>query len=130
VCGELIEDRGTQITFSALGQEAPLEVKQGWDVTGEKREVIIKLLRPRLPNYDIKIGGKTSIDVTRKGIDKAFGVKKIQEILNIPLNKMLFIGDSLFQGGNDYSVKELCVDCVEVRNPEHTKKIISELIKE
>ena len=33
VWGERIEDRGSQITFSALGQLAPVEAKEAWDPT-------------------------------------------------------------------------------------------------
>lgn len=32
--GEILEDRGSQITFSALGQSAPREAKHDWDPTG------------------------------------------------------------------------------------------------
>jgi len=35
--GEIIEDRGSQITLSALGQKAPAELKYAWDPTGEKK---------------------------------------------------------------------------------------------
>jgi phosphomannomutase len=36
--GEQIEDRGSQITFSALGQQAPLEEKERWDSDFAKRK--------------------------------------------------------------------------------------------
>ena len=35
--GEQIEDRGSQVTFSALGQQAPLEAKDKWDPDHAKR---------------------------------------------------------------------------------------------
>ena len=37
---ELVEDRGTQITYSALGQQAPLEAKHVWDPDFEVRKKI------------------------------------------------------------------------------------------
>ena len=44
VWGEVIEDRGSQITFSALGQEAPLEEKDKWDSDFTKRKKIKAIL--------------------------------------------------------------------------------------
>ncbi|MCH8889020.1 HAD hydrolase family protein, partial [Patescibacteria group bacterium] len=76
-----------------------------------------------------RIGGTTSIDVTKKGIDKAYGIQKIEKSLNIRRDNMLFIGDAVFPGGNDYSVKEAGVKTIQVSGPEETKEIIRELLK-
>jgi len=38
ICGELIEDRGSQITYSGLGQFAPLAEKVKWDPDFSKRK--------------------------------------------------------------------------------------------
>lgn len=73
--GECIEDRGSQITFSALGQEAPVKEKEVWDPDFVKRRVIQSDLRTRLPGLSINMGGATSIDVTRDGVDKGYGLK-------------------------------------------------------
>ncbi|RZM36760.1 MAG: HAD family hydrolase, partial [Sphingomonas sp.] len=62
--GERIEDRGSQITFSALGQEAPIKEKEHWDPKFEKRKVIQADLKQRLPGLSINMGGATSIDIT------------------------------------------------------------------
>src|SRR6516165_9978373 len=67
--GERIEDRGSQITFSALGQQAPLEAKERWDPDFAKRKIIQADLRIRLPDLSINMGGTTSIDVTQPGVD-------------------------------------------------------------
>jgi hypothetical protein len=37
---------------------------------------------------------------------------------------MLFVGDALFPGGNDYPVKECGVDSIMTRDPDETKRII------
>src|ERR1019366_550064 len=42
--GEVIEDRGSQITFSALGQQAPIEEKKKWDADFSKRQRMKSLL--------------------------------------------------------------------------------------
>jgi len=103
VYGERIEDRVSQVTFSALGQKAPLGAKRDWDPDKEKREKIQKILQPRLPEYEVAIGGMNSIDVYKKGQGKGYGVKKLSEELNIAITDMLFIGDRLEPGGNDHS---------------------------
>jgi len=122
--GDLIQDRGTQISFSALGQEAPVELKKRWDPKGIKRLKIKKALEHHIPEFEIRIGGSTSIDITRKGIDKAYGIAQIEKHLGIQKEEIIFIGDALFPGGNDYPVKETGVECIETRGPEETKRII------
>ena len=126
--GERIEDRGSQITFSALGQQAPLEAKEKWDPDFAKRKVIQADLRQRLPGLSINMGGATSIDITREGVDKAYGLKKLRDASGIPLDAMMFIGDAIFPGGNDYPAKELGLDTVRVRDPEETINVIAAIV--
>ncbi len=97
--GEIIEDRGSQITFSGLGQQAPLAEKTAWDPHFDKRKKIKTILDKLIPGFSVRLGGATSIDVTKPGIDKAYGIRKLQDILGISLKEMLFIGDALFKGG-------------------------------
>jgi phosphomannomutase len=126
--GPMIEDRETQITFSALGQEAPLEHKEKWDPDQRKRQAIKKLLDSKIPEFEVRLGGTTSIDVTRKGIDKAFGVGKFMELYGYKLSDILFVGDALYPGGNDRPVKDMNIQCEEVKSPEDTKKLIKFLL--
>ena len=127
--GDVLEDRLTQITFSALGQKAPLNFKKAWDPDKIKRMQLKQTLEKYIPEFDIGIGGTTSLDVTRKGIDKGYGIKQIEKHLDVKIEEMLFIGDALFEGGNDYPVKLIGVDCIAVDGPEETKKIIEQIIK-
>ncbi|MDB5705185.1 MAG: family hydrolase [Sphingomonas bacterium] len=126
--GERIEDRGSQITFSALGQQAPLDAKEHWDPDFAKRKVIQADLRTRLPGLSINMGGATSIDITREGVDKAYGLKKLRDASGIALDAMMFIGDAIFPGGNDYPAKELGLDTVRVRDPEDTLSVIAAIV--
>ncbi|WP_294393892.1 HAD-IIB family hydrolase [uncultured Sphingomonas sp.] len=128
VWGEQIEDRGSQITFSALGQQAPLDAKKDWDPDHAKRETLQALLKSMLPDLAINIGGTTSIDITRKGIDKAYGLKRLSETVDVPLDRMLFLGDAIFPGGNDYPAKTLGLDTVRVRDVDETKAIVTAVI--
>jgi phosphomannomutase len=128
VWGETIEDRGSQITYSALGQHAPLNEKSKWDPDYAKRKKIKALLDTQLPEFSVRMGGATSIDVTKPGIDKAYGVRKLRDILGISLKEMIFIGDALFPGGNDYPAEEAGVIAIPVRGPEDTKRVIEAII--
>lgn len=126
--GERIEDRGSQITFSALGQQAPLDAKEHWDPDFAKRKIIQAELRKRLPGLSINMGGATSIDITREGVDKAYGLKKLRDASGIALDEMMFIGDAIFPGGNDYPAKELGLDTVRVRDPQETVAVIEGIV--
>ncbi|MGA8574190.1 MAG: HAD-IIB family hydrolase [Candidatus Cybelea sp.] len=126
--GERIEDRGSQITYSALGQEAPLEAKEKWDPDFAKRKAIQAILDKTLPDFSVRLGGTTSIDVTRPGIDKAYGIRKLRDVLSIPIVEMLFIGDAIFPGGNDYAALEAGTETIAVRSPDDTKRVIQAIV--
>jgi HAD superfamily hydrolase (TIGR01484 family) len=126
--GDVIEDRGSQITFSALGQEAPLDAKKAWDPDFKKRERIKAILDPLIPEFSTELGGATSIDVTRHGIDKAYGIGKLRDVLAIAIREMIFVGDAIFPGGNDYPARQAGVDSIRVRDPDETKRVIEAII--
>lgn len=126
--GERIEDRGSQITFSALGQQAPIAEKSRWDPDFAKRRIIQADLYKRLPNLSINLGGATSVDITRKGVDKGYGLKKLSIESGFPLEQMMFIGDAIFPGGNDYPAKELGLDTVLVKSPLDTLAAIAAIV--
>jgi phosphomannomutase len=126
--GERIEDRGTQITYSALGQQAPLEEKSKWDPDFAKRRQIKVVLDKALPDFSVRLGGTTSIDVTRPGVDKGYGIRKLRDVLGIPIAQMLFVGDAIFPGGNDYPALQAGAESIEVRGPDETKRVIEAVV--
>ena len=128
IYGVLIEDRETQITFSAFGSTAPLPLKSAWDPDRKKRLAMITVLKRLIPEFVIRTGGTSSIDVTRKGINKAYGIMQMEKHLNISRIAMVFVGDDLGIGGNDHPVIATGVDVLEVTGPEDTKKIIRSII--
>lgn len=128
IWGEAIEDRGSQITLSVLGQEAPLSAKETWDPDFKKRTAIKAILQPMIPEFAINMGGTTSIDVTKPGIDKAYGIAKLRDQLKIPINEMLFAGDAIFPGGNDYPAQTAGVDSILVRDPLETARVIQTVL--
>ncbi len=126
--GEKIEDRGSQITFSGLGQQAPLDAKQAWDPDFAKRKRLQAAIVPLLPDFAVRVGGSTSIDITRKGIDKAYGMAKLATASGIPISEMIFIGDALYPGGNDYAVQEAGIDAIAIRDVLETRKVTEAIV--
>jgi HAD superfamily hydrolase (TIGR01484 family) len=121
IYGETIEDRGSQVTFSVLGQDIVDELgkegvrqKEAWDPDNSKKNKLRDYIQPLIPEFEVRVGGVTSIDVTKKGIDKAYGMKKLMEMLEIGKDEILFIGDRLQEGGNDYPVKASGIDSIEI----------------
>jgi phosphomannomutase len=128
VWGEIIEDRGSQITYSALGQQAPLDEKKKWDPDFKKRKGMKAILDKLIPEFSVRLGGATSVDITKHGIDKAYGIRKLRDVLGISIPEMIFIGDAVFPGGNDYPAKEAGALSIEVKDPHETKRVIEAII--
>lgn len=128
--GEIIEDRGSQITLSALGQDASPEDKYKWaKVHASDRPVLRDNVALRIPDLEVRIGGTTSTDITLPGVDKAYGMRKLMEELEISKDDILFVGDKLEEGGNDYPVKAMGIDCIAVEKWQDTALVIETLVK-
>ena len=127
--GPIIEDRESQITYSALGQQAPAEKKYEWaEKNAEAKQALRTLVAERLPHLEVRLGGSTSVDITRIGIDKAYGMAKLIDALNISQDDILFVGDKLQEGGNDYPVKAMGIDTIEVDGWEDTAFVIEGIL--
>jgi phosphomannomutase len=109
-----LEDIQIFVAVADAGGVSPAEIKE--------------ILKPIIPEYSIQLGGSTSIDVTRPGVDKGYGVKKLHETLGVAIRDMIFVGDALFPGGNDYPAKQAGVVSIEVRDPHETKRVIEATI--
>lgn len=127
--GDIIEDRGSQISISFLGQLAPAEEKYAWaEKNSERRLEVRSILAERLLDYEVRAGGSTTIDITRIGIDKAYGMRKLMEEMGISKKEVLFVGDKLEEGGNDYPVKSMGIDTIAVERWEDTALAVETLI--
>jgi phosphomannomutase len=133
--GDTIEDRGSQITFSALGQEVVAQLgeegvrlKEEWDPTNEKKNKLRNYVTDLIPEFEVRVGGGTSVDITKPGIDKAYGMQKLMDMLSIEKEDILFIGDRLAEGGNDYPVKAFGIDCMEISNWQETALVVQAII--
>lgn len=135
VYGDVIEDRGSQITFSALGQDIVDELglegvrlKEEWDKDHKKKLAIRNQAAELLPEFEVRVGGATSVDITKPGIDKAYGLNKLINMLSISKEDIFFIGDRLAEGGNDYPVKAMGIDCLEISDWEQTAIAIEAIL--
>jgi phosphomannomutase len=127
--GKQIEDRGSQVTFSALGQEAPVASKEAWDPDGVKKRKLRDYVAKEIPEFEVRVGGSTSIDVTKHGIDKAYGIKKLIAQLGVAKAELIFVGDRLEEGGNDYPVKAMGIDCLKVSGWKDTALLIETILE-
>ncbi len=128
--GPILEDRGSQITFSALGQAAPVDAKKAWDPTGEKKNTLRAAVQAHLDDLEVRSGGSTSVDITRRGIDKAYGMSRLSELTGIPFDEMLFVGDRLDPDGNDFPVIALGIPTQAVEGWEDTAEVVEAFLSE
>ncbi|MBX6388496.1 MAG: HAD-IIB family hydrolase [Frankia sp.] len=126
--GERIEDRGTQVTFSALGQQAPYASKKAWDPDGRRRAALVERVRAALPGFEVRANGYTSVDVTRAGADKGQAIRRLISLLGLTRDEVLFIGDRLDPAGIDYPVYLAGVTCLPVTSWEQTVAVMDGLL--
>ncbi len=127
--GQIVEDRDSQITLSILGQEAPVEAKEAWDPTGERKLKLRSIIASMIPEFEVRAAGMTSIDVTKPGIDKAYGMQKLLDVLSISKDEVLFVGDKLMEGGNDYPVKAMGIESMEISHWQETALVIEDILR-
>ncbi len=129
VWGERVEDRGAEIAFSPLGQDAPLEAKQEWNKKNNAtRKALHDTLNRLLPEFSNAMGGLTTIDITHKDINKAYGIKRLAELASVGINEMLYVGDALEEGGNDSVVIQTGIKTHQVFSPQETTTLIEEIL--
>lgn len=123
--GEVTEDRISQISMSLLGQQAPAEAKYEWfDAHKDEAYRLAELISEDIPDFSVRYGGTTTIDITKKGVDKAYGMQKLLDALSYTKEDALFIGDRLEEGGNDYPVKAMGVDTIDVDGWQTTPHVV------
>lgn len=116
----IIENRLSQVTFSALGQTMGTSEKYDWDPDCRKREAIVAKCKEKLPDFLYEIGGTTSINVAKPGMNKEFGMKHLLEELKVTKSEVLYFGDMTQPGGNDYPVVQMGIETITVRSHEDT----------
>lgn len=115
VIGDLIIDRGSMVNVAPIGrprQRLDDEAHRNRDAfreydarTGYRRRFLAHLTR-ELAGFAssglfISLGGETSFDLVIEGNDKSFPLKTL---LEEGFDRVWYIGDALFEGGNDEAV--------------------------
>ena len=127
--GEIIEDRLSQVTYSALGQQATAADKYAWaEANVEKRRQLNEAVKALLPEFEVRTAGTTSLDITKPGVDKAYGMQKLLEATGCTKEEVLFFGDKLEEGGNDFPVKHMGIECIAVDRWEDTAYALEGII--
>ena len=116
-------------TTPSLAQAAPVDAKAAWDPDGSKKSALRDYAAERLPDLEVRSGGSTSVDITRLGIDKSYGVRQLCAALDLELGDLLFVGDRLDEAGNDYPVLAMGVECVAVHDWQDTARYLTELLE-
>lgn len=114
-----IEDRGGQITFSPVGNTAPVEIKMSYDPDIKKRFALLKEIPFESDELVVKIGGSTSLDYFHKDSNKGTNVKKLIELKGWDADECIYYGDGLYPGGNDEAVIGV-IETVPVESDEDT----------
>lgn len=117
---EIIENRESQVTFSALGQKAGTEAKYAWDPDHQKRDQIAARCKELAPEFEFEVAGTTSINAVTPGMNKSFGMTHLLEELHVEKSDILYFGDMTQPGGNDYPVVNMGIETITVRNHEDT----------
>lgn len=135
--GPPIDDRGGLITYSALGQDVVdalgdegVKLKAAWDPDGEKKRRLREYIAALIPDFEVRIGSATSIDVTRPGVDKAYGMQKLIAMLGVTKDEIIYFGDRLYETGNDYPVKAMGIESVEVSSWEDTARMAEGILQD
>jgi hypothetical protein len=78
--------------------------------------------------WGVRMGGAASIDVTKPGIDNAYGIGELKDVPGISIREMMYIGDALFPCGNDYPAEPAGVVSVCVRAPHEAMRVVETAI--
>ena len=115
--GRALRDRGSQITFSALGQQAPVQAKEAWDPDNSRKDALARAVSADLPHLQVRSGGSTSVDISAKGIDKAYAVTSLARMLGVEVGDIAFVGDRMDPDGNDYPAALAGAMALRVHDP-------------
>jgi len=106
---DLVEDRGSQISYSLIGHHEDIEKKEAFDPDAKKRLALLhshaQEVRTLLAaGADVRTGGTTTLDFTLAGKHKGYNIARFIERMGWNKDDCLYIGDALFPGGNDETV--------------------------
>lgn len=123
-----IEDRGAQITFSPVGNTAPVELKKSYDPDGSKRAALLRSMPFHSEDLAVKIAGSTSIDYIHKDRHKGANIEKLLSYTGWNKRECVYFGDKLHSGGNDESVIGV-IDTIAVNDHRDTYQKLRKMLE-
>ncbi|MDO8561304.1 MAG: HAD-IIB family hydrolase [bacterium] len=122
---DLIQNRGCQISLSFIGHHAELERKEKFDPDSSRRKEVLKQFPLVSNRVEVRIGGTTCLDYFEKGRNKGWNVGQIIKRMDWKPEDCVYVGDALFEGGNDETVKGI-METYAVNSPEDTASFIKD----
>ena len=128
--GNHLEFRTGMVNFSIVGRKSSQEERKEynkWDKVNHERKSIVEFINNNYPTLNASIGGSISIDIIQEGSDKGQIVHSLE---NAGTQKIIFVGDKCFPGGNDWGVVRELERCslnfewYQVNNPSETLALI------
>jgi phosphomannomutase len=124
---DLVEDRGCQISYSLIGHNRPIEEKIAFDRDGSKRRKILDWMPFKSGETEVRIGGTTCLDFFLIGKHKGTNVKAYADRKGWIPEECLYIGDALFEGGNDFPVVGV-MPTLSVNGPDDTFQFLEGIV--
>lgn len=124
---DLIEHRGSQISYSLLGHNEDIAKKKAFDPDRSLRLEILSNVPFVSEEVEVRIGGTTCLDYFMKGRHKGYNVKRLIEHEGWDVQNCVYFGDALFPGGNDEAVIGV-IETVPVRDHLHTYELLQQFV--
>ena len=101
--GKHLEYRDGMLNYSTVGRNCTQQEREdyeAWDNENGERAILRERILNMFPSLDCAIGGQISIDIYPKGLDKSQSYFRVKG--DNPDHAIIFCGDRLMPGGNDY----------------------------
>ena len=101
--GGHIELRSGMLNYSTVGRNCTQQQREDyedWDRENGERKILIERILYMWPSLDCAIGGQISVDIYPQGLDKSQSYNRVRG--ENPGYAIIFCGDRLMPGGNDY----------------------------
>lgn len=127
---DLVELRGSQISYSPIGHNESKEKKYAFDAGAVRRNQVLtkhadEVKKINAIGIDVVPGGTTCFDFFLAGKNKGFNVARLIEKEGWLKDESVYVGDALFPGGNDETVLGV-IPTHAVKNPDETFAFVSE----
>ena len=93
-----------------------------------KKRRLVAAVAGDLGHLRVRAGGYTSVDVSAGNTDKAFALRELAGRLGIGIGDIIFVGDRMTPGGNDYPAAQAGAIALQVTGPQDTVRLCDILL--